>query len=309
MNKEKIYILIGKEYLKKNQIINQELFLNGIQNSSYDNYDLLSFIKEYLNMNEFTLGIFLRIVIIYFLKKEKVKSYNIDNFIQRISSIILKDYINLLLKVNKIIYPLNYNVITIKTSEKYLKQKSTKINFKNNELNNYIDILKNYCQDKEVLAISGIQLGIPKRIIYLKNTNLELIKKYQNKNINYNYDELRVIINPKVIKQIGITEYWEACASCLDSLCHIYRPYEVLVEYCDLKGNKYLRTFKGYETTIFMHEYDHLNGILPLDKANKIIILPKDKRKEFRKSHKYNVIALKGSYHCHLKKLYKKNNY
>ena len=40
-----------------------------------------------------------------------------------------------------------------------------------------ISILDKYCKEEEVLAMAAVQLGIPKRIIYLKNTNLNIVNK------------------------------------------------------------------------------------------------------------------------------------
>lgn len=31
------------------------------------------------------------------------------------------------------------------------------------------------------------------------------------------YNESRILINPIIINKEGLTEYWEACASCLDN--------------------------------------------------------------------------------------------
>ena len=72
----------------------------------------------------------------------------------------------------------------------------------------------------------------------------------------------KVLINPVIINRIGLTEYWEACASCLDNCGKVLRPYKIDLEYYDIKGNKQLETFEGFETTVLSHEMDHLDGIL-----------------------------------------------
>ena len=43
-------------------------------------------------------------------------------------------------------------------------------NFKNG-----INILDEYCKENAVMAMAAVQLGIPKRLVYLKNTNLDII--------------------------------------------------------------------------------------------------------------------------------------
>lgn len=69
-----------------------------------------------------------------------------------------------------------------------------------------IYILKEFCKNNDVLAMASVQLRIPKRIIYLKNTNLEIIEKYQKNSTTEeedNYDEGRILINPVIISKKG----------------------------------------------------------------------------------------------------------
>ena len=67
--------------------------------------------------------------------------------------------------------------ITIEKNEKYLRQISKKVKFDDPELYNNIVVLQDYCMQNDVMAMAGVQLGIPKRIIYVKNTNLDILNK------------------------------------------------------------------------------------------------------------------------------------
>lgn len=64
--------------------------------------------------------------------------------------------------------------ITIENNEQYLRQISKEVNIKDPELNNNIVVLQDYCIQNEVMAMAAVQLGIPKRIVYVKNTNLDM---------------------------------------------------------------------------------------------------------------------------------------
>lgn len=188
--------------------------------------------------------------------------------------------------------------ITIEDNEQYLRQISKQVDLLNdNNLINDIKILEKFCKENKVLAMAAIQLGIPKRIIYLKNTNLELIEKSQsNNNQEDNYNEQRLLINPKIISREGLTEYWEACASCLDNMGRVLRPYKIIIEYYDLNNQKHKDTFIGFESTVLSHEIDHLDGILHIDIAEEILVMEQEKRKEFRQTHGYNIISKNGNY-------------
>ena len=64
-----------------------------------------------------------------------------------------------------------------------------------------------------------------------------------------NYNESRVLINPVIINKEGLTEYWEACASCLNNCGRVLRPYKIDLEYYDEDGNKHLEVFERFEST------------------------------------------------------------
>ena len=88
--------------------------------------------------------------------------------------------------------------ITIEDNEEYLRQISKEVDIKNDkELMSDISVLDEYCKENELMAMVAIQLGIPKRMIYLKNTNLDIINKIQANTVSEeekNYNEAKVLI-------------------------------------------------------------------------------------------------------------------
>ena len=107
--------------------------------------------------------------------------------------------------------------ITIENNEQYLRQFSKKVDISDPELHNNIVVLQDYCMQNDVMAMAAVQLGIPKRIVYVKNTNLEILNKRltdEGKEETKDYNEAKVLINPEIISKEGLTTFWEACASC-----------------------------------------------------------------------------------------------
>lgn len=84
--------------------------------------------------------------------------------------------------------------ITIKDDEKFLRNISSEIDFLNDDYLTIINSLKNYCRNNKVYALAPVQIGIPKRIIYIKNTSENM-----DNNIDKNHDEEIVLINPKIL--------------------------------------------------------------------------------------------------------------
>ena len=159
----------------------------------------------------------------------------------------------------------------------------------------------------DVMAMAGVQLGIPKRIVYVKNTNLEILNKRltdEGKEETKDYTEAKVLINPKIISKEGITTFWEACASCSwyeNGVEKWYtgkvkRPYKIGVKYLDLEGNHHENEFEGFEATVLCHEIDHLDGILHKDIAEEVLVLTKEEIIELRKKEGYKIISQKGNF-------------
>lgn len=194
---------------------------------------------------------------------------------------------------------MNINRKTIAKDEEYLRQISTPINFQTDKYIEYIKLLKEYCQSNAVFALAPVQIGIPKRLIYIKNTSQNMDNNYTEE-----YDESIIYINPIIISVKGKTRFLEGCASCKFTKNNkmiyyagiVERPYSLEIEYYDIHGIKRNKTIKGFEATIFSHEYDHLNGILHMDKSQKLFEMTMDKMREFRLQHPYEIISQINEY-------------
>ena len=167
-----------------------------------------------------------------------------------------------------------YRLRTIATDEAYLRQVSKDVNPNDPDLEKEIKILSDFCAQNEVFAMAAVQIGIPKKIVYLKNTKLDMHDKTTNKGI--------ILINPEIVEEKGETLYWESCASCLNNMGKVRRPYFVKVRYLDKDFNQKYDTFEGESATIFSHEYDHLFGILHIDIAEEILNMEQEERKKYR---------------------------
>lgn len=190
--------------------------------------------------------------------------------------------------------------MTIEDNEEFLRQVSRPVDFPDDELEEDIKRLEEFFRESEsTIALAAIQIGIPKKLIYLKTTDLDLINRInhdQETEEDKNHNEHRVLINPVVLSREGLTDYWEACASCLNNIGHVRRPYRIEVEYQDTSGEIKREEFEGFESTVLSHELDHLDGILHMDIADEVLVMTKEERKLFRHSHGYNIISKKGDY-------------
>lgn len=174
---------------------------------------------------------------------------------------------------------------TIENDEDYLRKISKEVSFDDKELKDDIKLLEQFCLDTECFALAAVQIGIPKRIVYLKNTTLDVPLD------DINYNESKVLINPTIVSRKGKTEFWEACLSCLDNVGLVERPYEINIKYYDIDGNLKEEKFEGFESTVLSHELDHLDGILHMDIAKKVLVMSKEERMKLREKYPYKIIS------------------
>lgn len=73
------------------------------------------------------------------------------------------------------------------------------------------------------------------------------------------------LINPRIIKSKGEDKIAEGCLSLPDINVEIKRPYEVLVEGLNEKGERVEIEAKGLLARVIQHEVDHLRGRLIID--------------------------------------------
>lgn len=176
--------------------------------------------------------------------------------------------------------------ITIRNNLEFLRQVSTPVDFEKDDYLSYIELLKKFCRNNKVYALAPVQIGIPKRIIYLRNTTSDMTK-----NTNSNYDEEIVLINPTIISSKGNTQFLERCASCLDYVGVVNRPYMIEVEYYDINGEKHNEVFTDFKATVFSHEYDHLDGILHIDIAESVMEMSMEETKQYREENPYQILS------------------
>lgn len=79
----------------------------------------------------------------------------------------------------------------------------------------------------------------------------------------------RVFINPKITSYSE--EFWlreEACLSIPGLFGVVPRPMRITVEAMDIDGTTFTEEFSGLAGRIIMHENDHLNGVLFIDRIH-----------------------------------------
>ena len=88
--------------------------------------------------------------------------------------------------------------------------------------------------------------------------------------INYK-DKPLIIINPEITSRSILKEWGEeGCLSVPDKVGEVKRHKKIKVSFIDPANQKQEIVAQGLLARIFLHEIDHLDGVLFIDKARKI---------------------------------------
>lgn len=80
-------------------------------------------------------------------------------------------------------------------------------------------------------------------------------------------DEVYFMVNPEIIEAEGSVTDQEGCLSVPGLVGMVERPEKIKMKALDIDGNEQIYSFEGFHARVMCHEYDHLQGILYIDKA------------------------------------------
>lgn len=83
-----------------------------------------------------------------------------------------------------------------------------------------------------------------------------------------NRPEAEIFINPRLShRSAEMDAGWEGCLSFMELSVMVPRHRSLQVDYLDRQGNERKLRLSGFAARVVQHEYDHLNGVLIIDRA------------------------------------------
>lgn len=92
---------------------------------------------------------------------------------------------------------------------------------------------------------------------------------------------LTICINPEILTMGNTAEFYEGCLSLSGYLATVRRPLEIVVGYLDQNGEKQRLELSGWPARIVQHEFDHLRGVLYIDRADLRTLTTTENYQEF----------------------------
>jgi len=127
-----------------------------------------------------------------------------------------------------------------------------------------LDDMAETMYEKKGVGLAAPQIGIAKRLIVVDPGENRLIK----------------LINPRCLEWEGEAVDVEGCLSIPGIYGEVPRATRVLVEALDTSGKQLRLEAEGFLARILQHEIDHLDGILFLDRAIRLVDPEEERRKE-----------------------------
>ncbi len=131
-----------------------------------------------------------------------------------------------------------------------LRKKCFEVTAFDDRLHVLLEDMKDTLKKAEGAGLAAPQVGVLRRIFVV--------------DVEEGYFEF---INPEIISSSGSQIGKEGCLSVKGKWGDVERPNKVVIRAMDRFGKKFSITAKGFFAKAICHEYDHLDGVLYIDKA------------------------------------------
>lgn len=150
-----------------------------------------------------------------------------------------------------------------------LRRKARKVEKFDQEIQNLIEDMIETMRAEPGVGLAAPQVAVPLRLIvveYGEEENPDIPPK------------LYVMANPEIIRSSQATELGvEGCLSIPGFVGEVERSAEIVVRGQNRYGKPMKVKAKGWLARIFQHEIDHLNGVLFIDRTDKVWKLEEEK--------------------------------
>ena len=146
-------------------------------------------------------------------------------------------------------------ILTTETEEESLRKHSRPVTAFNDRLHKMLDDMVETLKDSGGVGLAGPQVGILRRIVVIEREDGSILE----------------LVNPEIIATEGEQTGPEGCLSLPGVWGEVTRPMTVTVKALDRNGKTFTETASGLIGRCFVHECEHLDGILFVDRATHIL--------------------------------------
>lgn len=141
----------------------------------------------------------------------------------------------------------------VQVGDEVLRKKSEEVRKFDSELWALLDDMKETVRAEDGAGLAAPQVGVNIRAVVI--------------DLDEGYFEM---VNPKILAVKGEQRGEEGCLSVKGKYGIVTRPNKVKAEYRDRYGKKHTVTGTGLFARCMCHEFDHLDGVLYIDRAEQV---------------------------------------
>ena len=141
----------------------------------------------------------------------------------------------------------------IQLGDPVLRKKSFAVEMISPKIIQLLDDMKDTLNKAKGAGLAAVQVGVLRRVFIV--------------DVDEGYFEF---INPEIISQKGEQYGPEGCLSVKGKWGDVKRPNQVVVKATDRNGKQFKLKAEGFFARAVCHEYDHLDGIVYVDKADNL---------------------------------------
>jgi peptide deformylase len=142
----------------------------------------------------------------------------------------------------------------IKIGHPTLRKIAERVDKFDQELKDFVDDLVETMRINEGIGLAATQLNVVKQVFVI------------DKGLIDEEWELQAYINPQILESEGMDSLEEGCLSIPGIRSEVERPPLIKVKYQNLDGKVIEEQLEGLLAKVFQHEFDHLNGVLFVDR-------------------------------------------
>lgn len=155
-------------------------------------------------------------------------------------------------------------ILTIDRHEKLLRTKSQPVKKISKQVKQLAEDIRDTIMANPAVGLAAVQIGVLLRVFGAR------IGYYTADGEVVEQPEAalpQIFINPEIVAVSQETERdFDACMSIPGMMGYTQRAKSVTLRWLDEQGVRHEREFNGWDARMLLHEYDHLEGVLFLDR-------------------------------------------
>lgn len=146
-------------------------------------------------------------------------------------------------------------ILTTEHDEEALRKRSRPVTVFNSRIHGMLDDMVETLRESGGVGLAAPQVGILRRMVVIEREDGSILE----------------LVNPEIVATEGEQTGPEGCLSLPGVWGQVTRPMTVTVRAQDRDGNTFEETASGLIGRCFVHECEHLDGVLFTDRADHIL--------------------------------------